>query len=172
MNELAVRRFWSYVDQTGGPQACWLWTKSVFQTTGYGQSTDILRDGKVSTTAHRQAWMLTNGDPGEKVVRHRCPGGPNRLCCNPAHMLLGTHKDNALDRTADGTELRGEAVPNSVLTEATVLQVMTYRRQGFGSKQIGDMLGHKPTTISSVINGYSWNHVTGLPKTVALGRQV
>lgn len=62
-------RFWEKVDRSGGPDACWLWCASLRQ--GYGQF--AIARGHI-TTAHRAAWLITNGEfpaPG-LYVRHLC----------------------------------------------------------------------------------------------------
>jgi len=64
---------------------CWEWTKSRYTTTGYGQL------GYWPHTAHRLAYILWYGILTEKVVRHLCH---NPGCCNPEHLVEGSHKDN------------------------------------------------------------------------------
>lgn len=71
---------------------CWLFTGGV-GSHGYGQ---IVHNGS-RTTLHRYAYSCSNGDiPKGLVVRHKCD---TKLCCNPAHLELGTYKDNAKDVT-------------------------------------------------------------------------
>ena len=49
---------------------------------------------------HRLAWELANGPiPRGLLVLHHCDNPP---CCNPDHLFLGTHADNAADRTRKG----------------------------------------------------------------------
>ncbi len=85
--------FWSQVQKT---DACWLW-KGETTKQGYG----VFKRHDVpflAQAAYRFAFMLTNGliPPGMGlVVRHRCAV---RACVNPAHLLLGEHWENALDR--------------------------------------------------------------------------
>lgn len=56
-------------------------------------------DGK-KVLAHRRAYELARGPipPGMKVC-HSCD---NPLCCNPAHLFLGTQKDNVQDSITKG----------------------------------------------------------------------
>lgn len=81
------------------PEGCWEW-QGVTAPTGYGIA--HLRDDGVSRRigAHRLSYMLHNGSIERGlVVRHTCH---NRRCCNPAHLLVGTHQDNANDRVRAG----------------------------------------------------------------------
>lgn len=86
-------RFWSKVDRSGGPDACWNWT-SALRSKGYG---DFLVRGKERCAAHRLSYIWAYGPiPNGLFVLHRCD---NKLCVNPAHLFLGTHHDNMNDLT-------------------------------------------------------------------------
>lgn len=85
-------RLWALVDRSGGPDACWPFRRPT--EVGYGR----LNVAGKEVYAHRVAWELTNGPIAPRTyVLHRCPGRHNRACCNPAHLYLGTYKDNARD---------------------------------------------------------------------------
>jgi len=74
------------------PQAdgCWLWNGSTI-TDGYGQ---MSYRGKYERI-HRLMFSLVNGPiPAGMVVMHSCDV---RHCINPAHLSLGTQKDNIGD---------------------------------------------------------------------------
>lgn len=98
-------RFWSKVDRTG--TGCWLWLASLTGA-GYGQFwLNGRREG-----AHRVAWELTYGPiPDGLLVCHDCPDGDNPRCVNPAHLFLGTTKDNADDMVAKGRGATGDKAP-------------------------------------------------------------
>lgn len=83
-------RFWNMVD-IGSPTECWPW-RGARLSFGHGRW-----DGPFgSSTAHRYAWGLTNAAMPDEglVVRHRCD---NPICCNPAHLEVGTQADNVQD---------------------------------------------------------------------------
>jgi hypothetical protein len=95
-----VARFWSYVDQSGGPDACWPWTKS----TRGGNQREHRKKGTKGVYgqfwcqgkpwyAHRFAYASKKGPiPPGADIDHECE---NTLCCNPAHLRAVTPALNA-----------------------------------------------------------------------------
>jgi hypothetical protein len=59
---------------------------------GYG----MMRDGKKMRTTHRVSYEEHSQTkiPAGLVVMHSCD---NKCCVNPAHLSVGTHKDNSQD---------------------------------------------------------------------------
>lgn len=154
-------RLWRQVDRRG-PDECWPWTASA-RITGYG----VLGRGgrrKEKVLAHRAAWEVTHGpipDNGEHhgtVVMHICD---NRLCCNPAHLKLGTQADNVRDMDAKGRRMvvtrTGEEHHMTKITEDDVRAIRaSTERAGILAAHYG-MDRH---TITSIRKRKTWKHVT------------
>lgn len=103
LRERLERRFWSKVDRRG-PDDCWPWiAKSIIsKSSPYG----VLNLGRTATsstettTSNRIAFALANGGIEDGViVRHTCDNPP---CCNPKHLIPGTHYDNVHDMLSRG----------------------------------------------------------------------
>lgn len=89
-----LQSFWVNV-RIGDPDECWPWTGSK-QRKGYGTVNRFKRQW----VAHRFAWEMMNGPiPEGMLVCHKCDNPP---CCNPAHLFLGTNKENLMDCVAKG----------------------------------------------------------------------
>ena len=88
--ENRIAYFWSLVDKSGGPDACWRWTGRK-NNKGYGQTIEI----EGTTLAHRIAYILTNGPiPEGYDLCHSCD---TPECVNPFHTWPGTRKENMQD---------------------------------------------------------------------------
>jgi|SRR5215211_5029675 len=98
MKTTEIERFWSKVDTSNGPDACWPWLGSR-NDRGYSQfrTTHPRRVVK----AHRYAYEVTCGSvPPEHEVHHDCR---NRSCCNPRHL---TAHESARHRGVHTEQLR------------------------------------------------------------------
>lgn len=116
-----VARFWSRVE-VRDQNLCWPW-RFGSNSTGYGEFR--LLDGE-RYLAHRFAYRLANGslDP-ELIIRHSCD---NSLCCNWAHLEVGTHADNVRDRVNRDRSAKGEQM---VDTSSSRKRCDTFVRVGY-----------------------------------------
>jgi len=128
---------------------------------GYG-STEW---NKRSTSAHRVAYMKAHGldhaDIKGQVVRHRCD---NPRCINPAHLELGTYKDNTADmhkrHRAANKGPKGTGHPKVLLTDAQVLEIRAlWNAGGMYLKEIAMRYGVAVSTVRSIAGGKNWKHL-------------
>lgn len=109
MKDANFKETWRVNDSTG----CWEWTLKLLPH-GYGQKTV---QGK-KCSVHRYVYRNLVGDiPEGRVVMHTCD---NRACVNPAHLKLGTQKDNILDAKSKDRLYLGSVGRNSRMTNTTV----------------------------------------------------
>lgn len=96
-------RFWSRVERSGGPDACWPFLGARHER-GYGQ----IKIGGRLRRAHQVAWELHNAAPFPKplIGLHSCHN-PN--CVNPSHIRPGTAAENYEDAVRRGTLKRRQA---------------------------------------------------------------
>lgn len=91
-----AERFWLRVKKT--ECGCWLWTGSKARC-GYG-TIGLGRRGDGTAYAHRVSYELHVGPiPGGMLALHKCDV---RTCVNPAHLFLGTKRDNTQDMMRKG----------------------------------------------------------------------
>lgn len=146
--------FWPKVDQSGGPDACWPWLGG-FDSDGYGLC------GSANGRAHKVAWVIANNCPIPEgaVIRHLCPGGGNRWCCNPRHVTDGTPKQNTADAIAAGRHAHGERVNTAKLTADQVREIRRRRAAGELLADLGHEFGINQSTVSQIAHRRSWRHV-------------
>lgn len=117
-------------------------------TRGYG----VIRIGSRQTQAHRLLMQIKQGDALEgREVCHACDNPP---CCNPAHLFIGTHRDNMVDmarkkRRYDAKLSLGDiaAIRNRAASEAYASIAADY--------------GIDPSTVGQVFRRSSWGHAKG-----------
>lgn len=109
-----MRRFWSKVDRSGGPDACWLWTGCT-QAPGYGR----FRVEPRTVYAHRFAYELEHGAIADGlVIDHLCR---TPACVNPLHLEAVPQRIN-IDRGAkNGMQQRSHCANGHEFTAANTL---------------------------------------------------
>ncbi len=164
----AAVRFWLRVDRTGllSPlgrpdlEPCWPWTRKIDRY-GYGS---LWFDGK-TTTAHKVAWLLTNGPiPDGLCVCHACDV---RACCNPRHLWLGTNAENIADRDRKGRQSKkpapvfhGEEHGMAKVTETQVREIRErYIPNVVSYSMLAKEYGVTRRQIMNVVKRISWSHI-------------
>lgn len=152
LTEKQQERFWPKVQKSDG---CWLWTGST-SSRGYG---NFVVGGNINCLAHRLSWAIANQQeaPMDKVMRHKCD---TPLCVNPAHLELGTQKENIADAKRRGHYIFGEHNGKAKLTD---FEVYAMRRlhyvDGLTIVEVGRRYNVTGDTAWSAIRGKTWAHV-------------
>jgi hypothetical protein len=143
-----ARRFWSKVDQSKGPEACWPWLAGLDKD-GYGRFQTGRHGAQTYHRAHRYAYALEYGEKPH-VVRHMCD---YPACCNPLHLLGGTQKDNIQDCVRRGRFARGERNGRAVLSAVQVAEIRRLYRRGKNSRESAQRFHVRQGTISQIGSG-------------------
>lgn len=86
---------------------CWQWTGPTSGHSGRGKGYPRMSLNGQTVAVHRVMFVCEFGYvPSKKQIDHKCR---NRLCVNPSHLRMVTHKKNC--------KLRDEARNENVLTD-------------------------------------------------------
>jgi hypothetical protein len=149
------KRFWRCVDRSGGPNACWLWTGS---TTGGGNGDyGTLQVNGKPHYAHRLSYRFHVGYiPDGLCVLHACD---TPSCVNPAHLSVGTRKENTQDAVRKGRLAHGNRHPGAKLTDAKVREIRERRAAGERQPALAREFGVSQVSVSLICANKTWRHV-------------
>ena len=140
-----IINFWAKVNKSN---SCWLWTGSK-SSSGYGRYKNQL--------AHRYSMIINGMPPGNLCVCHHCD---TPLCVNPAHLFLGTRKDNIIDKTIKGRAAKGETNGSVKLSSTDVLKIRNlYQNTTISQKQLAVMYKVSQMQIWRIVNNLKWKHL-------------
>ena len=161
-----VRRFWSRIDRKSDSE-CWPWKGRSRSRYGYGIITSDRRVVKCNYYAHRVSWVIANGAdvPPKMAVLHDCD---NPACVNPAHLRLGTLKDNAYDmikrgrgslQNGSGPVFFGEENRAAKITEDIARAIRILSAAGYSYSRLSRMFHISSTQVGRVVRRGDWQHV-------------
>ena len=132
------------IDMSGGPNACWPFTGK----TNNKNRPYFTAEGQ-KYLAYRLTYELMYGDiMTGAIARHTCD---NEICCNPRHIVPGTHQENMDDMK--GRERHG-------LPHHTVRAIRKLGSIGLSHSSIGDRFGIARSTVTEIINRDNYQHVS------------
>lgn len=135
-------RFWSKVDKTGD---CWIWQSTL--RNGYG----IFHYQKKKVSAHRLAYELVVGPPGDKKVRHTCD---TPACVRPEHLVLGSYKDNSRDMLDRDRHIIS-------LNNDDIVRLREEKTTHYNLGEIAERYGILPENAWRIITGRVAKHLPG-----------
>lgn len=147
-----AEKFWSRVNIKSDAE-CWEWMGPRTDR-GYGVYAPL---PGVLLRTHRIAYALFNNGIDESLfVCHKCD---NTACCNPAHLFLGTPKDNTQDMVKKGrvTKLHGEANPMAKLSVGQVRSIFVDPRT---NREIANSYDIEKTLVSMIRLRKIWAEAT------------
>jgi hypothetical protein len=149
------KRFWSKTRKRRNGCIDWIAAKS---SSGYGFKFDHKDVG-----AHRMAWLLTHGEipigkiPHDNCILHKCD---NKSCVNPDHLILGSQKENMLDKVSKDRQLKGQKHGNSKLTEFDVKCIrLLYSTGEYLMRELGFTYGVDKSMVNLIVKRKNWSHI-------------
>ncbi len=133
---------------------CWIWFAAK-DAGGYGR---FKWNGRIDG-AHRVSWEMANGAvPRQMDVLHRCNV---KACVNPAHLYLGTQKDNMRDAMRDGLwvcpDRSGIRNAAAKITPETARAIRLEYAQGDVSQaMLAAKFGMHQTNVSRIVRKANW----------------
>lgn len=147
----SAKTFWSRVDKSGGPDACWEW-RGWRDRDGYGALSVMNK----FTRAHRFAFELERGPiPAGLVACHACD---NPGCCNPSHLFVGTAADNNRDKEQKGRAkyASGEEHHHSSMTAQMVHEIRAGFLLGVSYEDLARLYGTNRQNVSQLVLCKRW----------------
>ena len=138
---------------------CWIWDRALFKD-GYGL---VWYEGKIKR-AHRVFYEHYRGKiPDGLCVCHSCD---TRACVNPAHLWVGTKKDNTQDMIKKGRENfewmklgRGPKDHSTRLTAGEVVTIKSRISKGEKVAHIARDLSLSYNCVWQIKVGTRWGHI-------------
>ena len=160
MSESDIVRFRAKIAAPNA-RGCCMWTAARSSIGIKGGGHGVFGLAGRNFLAHRIAWFLEHGDPGELCVLHECD---EPQCCNVSHLWLGTQTENNADKYAKGRARCGGAPGilnvNAKLDDDSVREIRSIYATGeFTQKEIASIFSVSHVVVSKITRREAWTHV-------------
>ena len=126
---------------------CYEWTRNI-NSRGYGQ---FWYKGKMHL-AHRAMYEVHNNKiPKGLVIRHSCD---NPKCCNPNHLIVGSHKENMKDMVDRKRQAKGINNGRSKITPEIVNEI---RMSSDTQINLAKKFGISQSQVGRIKRGIHWS---------------
>lgn len=166
------RNFWAKVEKSA---KCWEWLGAKNKQ-GYGLmavSRALLSAkelSKLRSSTHVKmmgathvSWIVAGNKavPKDKFLCHHCD---NPSCVRPAHLFVGTHKDNHADMVMKGRNVPLPWVPGEAngASKIKVRDVRRIRRLASGKitmAEIGELVRLSKAQVHRILRHKAWRHI-------------
>lgn len=155
--KLLIEKFNSRINKTS---SCWLWLGEK-TSAGYGLLNQMEGGKRYRVYAHRLSAEINIGIiPKKMEVCHTCD---NPSCVNPAHLFIGTHKQNMLDMCKKGRWKAGPPTgvrnPSAKLNEEKVLIIRNKYLLGQSMRSLAKEYNVSKFAIFSIIHKITWKNI-------------
>lgn len=138
--------------------SCWEWQGHRTRG-GYGTVSGTSSPRVASRVAY-ETWI--GPIPDGMVICHSCDNPP---CCNPAHLFVGTSRENTEDMLNKRRGIHGERHHWHRLTDEEVHTIRFLANQGFQQRPIARMIGCSQSQVSNIVRRSQRAHDTNwIPK--------
>lgn len=155
-------RFWSKVDREA-PGGCWLW-KASKNNKGYGMFCVRSWGYQHKQLAHRLCYAdQVCPIPKGALLLHSCD---NPSCVNPAHLRVGSHRENVADMDQRGRRIsntpKGAENCNAILTDGQVIALRKDYISGATHAELAKRYGISVRSVPDYTGSRSWRHLLGV----------
>lgn len=138
-----VELFWTEVDRSGGPDACWPWLGSV---NGHGDGIRMIHGRR--DYVYRWAWRFTHNQEPPPRLSRKCP---TISCCNPAHWVEGSKTLSSWFSVNRRTNGRGPRGPKLLPEDAQ--QIRAGAAKGQQLSWLAKKYGVSYEAVRRIVNG-------------------
>ncbi len=129
----------------GDNKDCHIWTG--WKNKGQGMTSV----GNTKLAAHRIAYFIEFGvDPGSQMVIHTCG---LRSCCRRDHMILGTFRDNMMNKYRLNRQVKGDTHGRRKITKIIALDMQQRYANGESQRSIAVHYGVSVMTVNLAVRG-------------------
>lgn len=140
---------WRHVNMHGGDtEPCWEWKLALSGGTARGKPKPYFSVEGRKLMATRLIYEMFYGETLQQaqVIRHTCD---NPWCCNPHHMIAGTHQENMDDMV----ERDRHGLPHHV-----VRNIRKLLKEGRLHRQVASLYGVDRSTVTRIANDQIHTH--------------